>query len=98
MRHHRPEPEWPRLHDEQRRPIARDMVHAQVKKAIKATGVRKFVLHNLRNSALTEWARLGIPVDVAMKASGHSSVQMHRRYVDLKDADVAIALGTAKNS
>ncbi len=80
------------------RPITKDMIHAQVEKAIKETGVKKFVFHNLRNTALTEWARSGIDVDIAMKAAGHSSVQMHKRYVDLKDADVANAFGTVKNS
>ena len=67
---------------------------AKSKKAIKETGVKWFVFHNLRNTALTEWARQGIPVDVAMKASGHSSVQMHKRYIDLKPADVANAFGS----
>jgi|SoiMethySBSTD1v2_1073268.scaffolds.fasta_scaffold373883_1 integrase len=63
--------------------ISRGHIHAQVKKALRNTGVRKFVFHNLRNTALTEWARRqGIPVDAAMKASGHSSVQIHKRYVD----------------
>ena len=38
--------------------------------------------------------RIGIAVDIAMKASGHSSVQMHKRYVDLQAADVAKAFGT----
>jgi integrase len=77
------------------RKITRDMIHAQVKKALKQTGVKKFVFHNLRNTALTEWARQGIPVGVAMKASGHS-VQMHKRYVDLQAADVANAFGTSQ--
>ncbi len=63
---------------------------------MKETGVKKFVFHNLRNTALTEWARRGIAVDVAMKASGHSSVQMHQRYVDLQAADVADAFGTSQ--
>jgi integrase len=72
------------------------MIHAQVKKAIKETGCKKFVFHNLRNTALTEWACMGIAVDVAMKASGHASVQMHKRYVDLQAADVANAFGTSK--
>jgi integrase len=70
-------------------PIGRDMIHPQVK---------KFVFHNYRNTALTEGARQGIPVDVAMKASGHSSVQIHKRYVDLQAADVARAFGTAADS
>jgi integrase len=64
-------------------------------KAIKKAGIKKFVFHNYRNTALTSWARRGINVDVAMKASGHSSVQMHKRYVDLQDNDVANAFGTA---
>jgi integrase len=76
--------------------INKGHIHAQVKKALKQTGVKKFVFHNLRNTALTEWARQGIPVDVAMKASGHSSVQMHQRYVDLQAADVANAFGTSQ--
>lgn len=60
------------------RRITKDMIHAQVEKAIKEAGVKKFTLHNYRNTALTEWAPRGINVDVAMKASGHSSVQMHK--------------------
>jgi len=35
-------------------------------------------------------------VEVAMKASGHSSVQMHQRYVDLQAGDVADAFGTSQ--
>ena len=76
--------------------ITKGLVHYQVEKALRKTGIKKFVFHNLRNTALTEWARKGIPVDVAMKASGHASVQMHKRYVDLQAADVANAFGTSQ--
>ena len=38
----------------------------------------------------------GIPVDVAMNASDHSSVQMHKRYVDLQAADIATPSGLRK--
>jgi integrase len=76
------------------RPITKDMIQSQVEKAIKDTKVKKFTFHNYRNTALTEWARRGIDVDVAMKASGHSSVQMHKLYVDLQKEDVANAFGT----
>jgi integrase len=76
--------------------INRGHIHAQVKKALKQTGVKKFTFHNLRHTALTEWSRMGIHVDVAMKASGHSSTQMHQWYVKLQDADVANAFGTSK--
>jgi integrase len=77
-------------------PITRGLIHSQVKKVIKETGVKKFVFHNLRNAALTNWARQGIDVDIAMKASGHASVQMHKRYLDLKPSDVADAFGTSQ--
>jgi integrase len=72
-------------------PITKDMIQSQIEKAIKRSGVKKFTFHCYRNTALTNWARQGINVDVAMKASGHSSIQMHKRYVDLQDKDVARA-------
>ena len=53
--------------------------------------MKKFTFHNYRNTALTRWARQGINVDVAMRASGHSSVQMHKRYGDLQREDIAKA-------
>ena len=77
-------------------PISRGHIHAQVTKALRKTGVRKLVFHHLRNTTLTEWARQEIPVDAAMKASDHSSVQMHKRYVDLPAADIANAFGTSQ--
>ena len=77
-------------------PISRGHIHAQITKALRKTGVRKFVFHNLRNTALTEWARQEIPVDAAMKASGHSSAQIHKRYVDLPAAHIANAFGTSQ--
>lgn len=76
------------------RSVTKDMIQSQIEKAIKETGVKKFTFHNYRSTALTEWARKGINVDIAMKASGHSSVQMHKRYLDLQQADVASAFGT----
>jgi integrase len=60
-----------------------------VKKAWTDAELKRFVFHNYRNTALTEWARLGINVDVAMRAVGHSSVQMHKRYIDLQAEDIA---------
>jgi integrase len=76
-------------------PITKGMINGQVEKAVRKTKVKKFVFHNYRNTALTEWARRGIHVDVAMKAAGHDSVQMHKRYVRLRQEDIASAFGTA---
>jgi integrase len=78
------------------RPITRSMISRAVKQACERAELKKrFVFHNYRNTALTEWARRGINVDVAMRASGHSSVQMHKRYIDLQAEDIAAAFGTA---
>lgn len=70
------------------------MISRVVKKAWTAAELKPFVFHNYRNTALTEWARRGINVDVAMRASSHSSVQMHKRYIDLQAEDIAAAFGT----
>ena len=74
------------------RPITKGQIDYQVERALKNTGVKKFTFHNYRNTALTRWARQGINVDVAMRASGHGSVQMHKRYGDLQ-RDIAKAFG-----
>jgi hypothetical protein len=71
------------------------MIQFQVEKTIATTQVKKFLFHNYRNTALTAWARRGINVMWPWKASGHSSVQMHNRYVDLQESGVANAFGTA---
>ena len=71
-------------------PISRDHIHAQVKKALRKTGVRKFVFHNLRNTALTD------PRGRGDEGERHSSVQMHKRYVDLQTADIGNAFGTSQ--
>ena len=73
--------------------FTRDMISRAVKLAWKKANVKKFVFHNYRNTALTAWARRGIGVDVAMRASGHTSIQMHKRYVDLQAEDIAAAFG-----
>src|SRR5215510_15005837 len=76
-------------------PITKGMINGQVEKAVRKTKVKKFVFHNYRNTALTEWSRRGIHVDVAMKAAGHDSVQMHKRYVRLRQEDIASAFRTS---
>jgi len=75
------------------------MVDYRVERAVKAGDVKKFVFHNYRNTALTEWARQGINVDLAMLAAGHSSVQMHKRYLlQLVGEDIAKAFGTGEKN
>lgn len=75
------------------RRITRDMISRGIKRACKAAGVKKFVFHNYRHTALTDWADKGISADVAQQASGHGSYQMHQRYLDLQRHHIAKAFG-----
>ena len=42
---------------------------------------------------MTDWAANGIPADIAMQAAGHTTVQMHKRYLDLQRHHIAKAFG-----
>jgi integrase len=68
------------------RPITKGMIEYQIEAVLKSTGVKKFTFHNYRNTALTEWARRGINVDLAMKASGHSTndISIWRKRMSLR--------------
>lgn len=79
------------------RAISKNMITKAVKRAAKNAGVQDFRFHDYRHTALTDWARKNIHVDVAMLAAGHESVQMHKRYVNLQDRDVAEAFGLLEN-
>jgi len=64
-----------------------------VKRAWTKAKIPKFVFHNYRNTALTDWVNRGINVDAAMQAAGHMSVQMHKRYINLQRHHIAKAFG-----
>jgi integrase len=78
------------------RPISGNAVTRALHRACKRAKVRDFRFHDTRHTAKTEWARKGIPVEAAMLAAGHSSIQMHQAYVHLQKSDIAKAFGTAK--
>jgi integrase len=76
-------------------PITKDMIHAQIEKAIRA-GVKKFKFHDHRNTAMTQWRRKNVSVDAVMRAGGWSSTQMYKRYLDMNEDDIANAFGTSQ--
>lgn len=53
-------------------------------------GVR---VHDLRHTAVTAWAAAGLSVHELQLVSGHKTVTMLSRYVNLKPADLAAKLG-----
>jgi integrase len=74
--------------------INKDAITGTLKRACRDAKVRNFRFHDLRHCAKTAWARKGIPAESAMLAAGHSSFQMHQRYVHLQRNDIAKAFGT----
>jgi len=50
--------------------------------------VNDVMIHDLRHTAITRWASVGLPQEIAMAASGHKSLAMHYRYVNLRENHV----------
>jgi len=48
-------------------------------------GIEDLRLHDFRHTCITNWATTGIPREVVMAASGHSSIEMHDGYVNVKE-------------
>jgi integrase len=45
-------------------------------------------LHDLRRTAITEWAKAGVPAQVIQRLSGHTTLGMVLRYTQLSPEDV----------
>jgi integrase len=71
------------------RPINKTMIENAMTSTLKRAKIENFCFHDLRHCAKTAWARRGIPAEVAMKAAGHKSWQMHARYIHIQKTDVA---------
>ncbi len=48
-------------------------------------GITDLTPHDFRHTCITRWTIAGMPREVVMAASGHSSFEMHDRYVNVKD-------------
>ena len=79
---------------------AKHMTRQAVDKALRAAcselGVVGASTHSLRRSALTAASDKGVPLRVLHSISGHSSLEMLQRYIDVKDEQkraAALAFG-----
>ena len=72
-------------------PIGQNMVRDAHDKATRLSRISDFHFHDFRHTAKTRWRKMGIPVEISMRAAGQKSVTMHYRYVDLTEDDVAEA-------
>ncbi len=73
--------------------ITKDAITGTLKRACRDAKVKNFRFHDLRHCAKTAWEQKGIPAESAMLAAGHSSFQMHQRYIHLQRNDIAKAFG-----
>lgn len=48
-------------------------------------GITNLVPHDFRHTCITRWSMAGVPREAVMAASGHSSFEMHDRYVNVQD-------------
>lgn len=60
----------------------------QFRKARKAAKIKNFTFHDLRHTAITRWHVWNLPTAAAMRMAGHSSVQSHKKYVNLDTSDL----------
>jgi len=51
-------------------------------------GIVDLHLHDFRHTAITQWSNRGIPPGIIMAASGHSSIEMHKGYVNVQERDL----------
>ena len=51
-------------------------------------GIVDLHLHDFRHTAKTQWSNRGIPPGIVMAASGHSSIEMHKGYVNVQEQDL----------
>jgi len=48
-------------------------------------GIEDLRLHDFRHTCITRWSLMGIPREIVMAASGHSSIEIHNGYVNVKE-------------
>jgi hypothetical protein len=66
--------------------IDQSSIKKQHLKAIKASGVARFVPYDLRHTCLTRWARYLDPFTLK-KLAGHESLETTMKYIHLNEAD-----------
>ncbi len=68
--------------------IEKMQLRRALQRACKAARIDGFTFHDFRHCAITRWHAMNVPVSVAMRMAGHSSVQAHKKYVNLGTKDL----------
>jgi len=66
-------------------------VRKQFEAARRSAEIADLRLHDLRHTAITRWELAGVPPGAIMAASGHHTVEMHNRYVNVNEQQVRSA-------
>ena len=83
-------------HRDQMRHITRQNIDHALRQACKKLDIEGCSTHSFRRSALTAASDKGVPLRVIQSISGHSSLEMLQRYLDVKDEQkraAALAFG-----
>jgi len=67
--------------------IGQDSYKDHHDKAVKESGVARFVFYSLRHTCLTNWARGGMDVYTLQKLAGHDDISTSMRYIHLSGQD-----------
>jgi integrase len=81
------------FHHDDGRPISPEEHYADWKALLQAAGVAHVPMHTIRHTTTTLLRKAGVPLDIRMRITGHSSVEAHSAYVHLEREDDALALG-----
>ena len=81
---------------DQSKHLQRQSVDRALRAACKALNIEGASTHSFRRSALTAASDKGVPLRVIQSISGHASLEMLQRYLDVKDQqkrEAALAFG-----
>ena len=85
--------------DERIFPISKSYLHHEMDRGVKATGLKRIRIHNLRHSHVSLLIELGFSAVAIADRVGHESIEITYRYAHLfpsKQAEMANRLGELK--
>jgi integrase len=62
-------------------------------RARRLAGIHDFRFHDFRHTAKTRWAEMAIAPQASMLAAGRRTLQMHSRYVNMREKELKAAFG-----
>jgi integrase len=70
------------------KPVENGSLRADFQKAAEKAGIEDFIFHDLRHTCITNWRRQGHDYFKIMKASGHKTLTVFKRYNTVDEEDL----------